>query len=46
MDAASGVEADDAVASGQQDQNCAGFPSPEEEHPRGSAGYLHIADDR
>jgi hypothetical protein len=46
VDAASFVEAEDAVATGQQDQEGAGFLSPEEEHPLGPAGDAYIVNDR
>ena len=38
MNAASAVEADDAVTTGKQDHECAGSLSSEEEHPLGPAG--------
>jgi hypothetical protein len=38
VNATSAVEADDAVTTGKQDHQCAGFLSSEEEHPLGPAG--------
>lgn len=46
VDTPSLVEAEDAVAAGQQDQESAGLLSAEEEHLLSPAGDAYIADDR
>src|SRR5205823_3858097 len=44
VDTTAAVEADDAVAPGQQDDDRPCLPTPKEEHPLGSVGNRHIAD--
>ena len=46
VDTAAAVEADDAVAAGQQEEDRACLLTPQEEHPLGPVGDRHIADDR
>ena len=46
VDPAFAVEADNAVSTGQQDQESAGSLSSEEKHPLGPASDRYIADDR